>query len=91
VTVYRFETAWEKAGCTHTEFTFRDAMDNFRSARDAIDPTLKREQTKFGVASLAHAWYVAVTTGEQLDADKARELFNELCRLAGTWEVGGAG
>jgi hypothetical protein len=84
--VVPLEMPWTKAGMSHTEFTFRDAIENFRNAKVEVMPSVKAEQLRCGVANVAHAWYVAVTDGGLLDSDEARALFNELTRLAGAWE-----
>lgn len=86
--VVPLEMPWVKKGMSHTEFTFRDAIENFDLAKREVAPNIRQEQLRCGIANLAHAWYVAVTDGGLMPADDARFLFDELTRLAGAWDVG---
>jgi hypothetical protein len=80
------QTPWERAGLTHTEFTLRDALNNFQARGESKSEFVRDEHLKSGIINLAHAWLVAVTEGERVNEYDARKLFRELTEAAGAWE-----
>lgn len=65
----------ERTGRERVEIALQEAEQDFQHGR-----------TKFGVASLNHALWIALTADVEISELEARGWFNRIERAAGVWE-----